>query len=65
METMTANNPYEPKENKAVAYASDGQPLTRSEYQERVAAGMAQCAAGQCKTLEEVCEETGHIYAEL
>ena len=45
METMTANNPYEPKENKAVAYASDGQPLTRSEYQERVAAGMAQCAA--------------------
>lgn len=52
-------------ENQTVAYAADGHSLTRTQYRERVHAGIAQYAEGHYKSLEELCEETGHTYAEL
>lgn len=52
-------------ENQTVAYAADGCPLMRIQYRERVHAGIAQYVKGHYKSLEELCEETGHKYAEL
>lgn len=52
-------------ENQTVAYAADGCPLTRIQYRERVHVGIAQYAKRHNKSLEELCEETGHKYAEL
>lgn len=52
-------------ENQTVAYAANGRPLTRTQYRERVHAGIAQYAEGHYKSLEDLCEETGHKYAEL
>lgn len=52
-------------EKQTVAYAANGCPLTRTQYRERVHAGIAQYAEGHYKSLEDLCEETGNIYADL
>ncbi len=52
-------------EDQTIAYATDGHPLTRRQYRERVHAGIAQYAEGHYKNLEDLCKETGHNYAEL
>lgn len=61
-EFISCINDYE---NQTVAYAANGRPLTRNQYREHVHAGIAQYAEGHYKSLEDLCEETGHKYAEL
>lgn len=52
-------------EKQVVAYTGGGEPLTRSQYLERIDKGIAQCDTGKCKSLKQLSEDLGYNYAEL
>ena len=52
-------------EKQVVAHTSDGNPLTRNQYLERINEGIRQCATGKCKSLKQLCEDLDYNYAEL
>ena len=48
-----------------VAYATDGESLTREQYKKRVHAGIEQCMRGESISLEDLSKELGYNYADL
>jgi hypothetical protein len=51
--------------SETVACTTNGQALTREEYQKQVNLGIEQCMKGESTSLEDLCKESGYNYADL
>ena len=53
------------QDTEIVAYTTDGKPLTREQYRNRVRAGIEQCMKEESISLENLSKELGYNYADL